>query len=197
LKKRPLRGLVLLDRDGVLNQMVIDPVQGTVDSPLHPRQVRMVPRAAEAIAYLNKKGYGIAIVSNQPAAAKGKTSLKNLKAVHQAVLAQIKKAGGTILSSHLCFHRAEDRCGCRKPRTGLLEEAFRQNPEYSRQASWMIGDGLTDMQAGHAFKLKTVFLAAHKCDTCQTLLKKGLKPTFWTDTLWNAAAKIVHSPSKR
>ena len=99
-----------------------------------PAQVRMVPGAAEAVAQLNEAGFGVAIVSNQPSAAKGKTTRQNLDAVNEAVLDEIAKAGGTILSSHLCFHRAEDRCPCRKPRTGLLEEAFKKNSAYPREA---------------------------------------------------------------
>jgi len=47
-------GLILLDRDGVLNELVVDPEQGTIDSPLAPPQVRIVPRAAEAVARLTK-----------------------------------------------------------------------------------------------------------------------------------------------
>jgi D-glycero-D-manno-heptose 1,7-bisphosphate phosphatase len=186
-------GLVLLDRDGVLNELVVDPEQGTIDSPMVPAQVRMVPGATEAVAKLNKAGFGVAIVSNQPSAAKGKTTRQNLEAVHQAVLDEIAKAGGTILSSHLCYHRAEDQCTCRKPRTGLLEEAFKKNPSYPREKSWMIGDGLSDIQAGQDFGLKTIFLAVHKCDICQTSLKTEIRPTFWADSFWSAAAKIIHS----
>jgi len=180
-----------LDRDGVLNDLVIDPEQGTIDSPMVPAQVRMVPGAADAVAKLNKAGFGVAIVTNQPAAAKGKTTRKNLEAVHQAVLDEIAKAGGTILSSHLCFHRAEDHCACRKPRTGLLEEAFRKNPAYSRGNSWMIGDGLSDIQAGQSFGIKIVFLASHKCDTCQKALDDDLRPTLWADDLRSAVDQIV------
>jgi D-glycero-D-manno-heptose 1,7-bisphosphate phosphatase len=194
--KTPSAGLVLIDRDGVLNELVVDPEQGTVDSPMVPAQVRMVPRAAEAVAALTKAGWGVAIVSNQPSAAKGKTTRQNLEAVHQTVLDEIARAGGKILSSHLCFHRAEDQCACRKPRTGLMEDAFKKNLGYPRDVSWMIGDGLMDVQAGQSFGLHTAFLAAHKCDTCQTALRRELRPTLWADDLWNAAAKIVHWAAK-
>jgi phosphoglycolate phosphatase-like HAD superfamily hydrolase len=59
----------------------------------------------------------------------------------------------------------------------------------------MIGDGLSDVEAGRQVGLKTVFLAVHKCDTCQTALRKDLRPTLWADTLWSAAEKIIHSSS--
>jgi histidinol-phosphate phosphatase family protein len=190
LNQKP-RGLILMDRDGVLNRLVIDAEQGTVDSPLAPRQVQMMPKAAQAVRRLNGAGYGIAIVSNQPAAAKRKTTRKNLMAVHGRILKNIRKAGGKVLSSHLCFHKAEDRCSCRKPRTGLLKDAFRQNPGYPRRASWLIGDGLTDIQAGRAMGVKTVLLARHKCDTCQLAIRKHSQPTLWADDLWSAVHKIL------
>ena len=189
-------GLILLDRDGVLNELVVDPEQGTVDSAMVPGQVRMIPRAAEALRRLNEAGFDAAIVSNQPAAAKGKTTRKTLEAVHAVVLGAISKAGGKILSSHICFHKAEDFCTCRKPRTGLLEEAFKQNPGHDVAASWMIGDGLTDIQAGQTFGLQSVYLAAHKCDTCQTALSQNLKPTLWADDLWSAVDHILTQVTK-
>src|ERR1700722_17071549 len=116
--------LILFDRDGVLNRLVIDPEQGTIDSPLHPGQVELLPGAAEAVALLTRAGFGIAIVTNQPAWAKNKTTRRNLELVHETITRAVQETGGTILSSHICFHRAEDGCECRKPRVGLLREAI-------------------------------------------------------------------------
>jgi D-glycero-D-manno-heptose 1,7-bisphosphate phosphatase len=171
--------LILLDRDGVLNRLVIDPEQGTIDSPLHPSQVQLLGGVAEALARLTAAGYGLAIVTNQPAWAKNKTTRANLEAVHEAVLAAATSAGGQVLSSHICFHRSEDGCECRKPRTGLLRAAFARNPGYDIAASWMVGDGITDMRAGVALQLRTAFLSAHKCDACNILALNQVEPTFW------------------
>jgi len=65
-----------------------------------------------------------------------------------------------ILSSHICYHRAEDGCACRKPGTGLLAEAFAQNAGFDRSSSWMAGDRAVDVLAGAAFGLRTALLAA-------------------------------------
>jgi histidinol phosphatase-like enzyme len=70
-------GLVILDRDGVLNAMVVDAEHGTIDSPLHPSQVEVFPWVPRALARLAGLGFGLAIASNQPAAAKGKTTLSS------------------------------------------------------------------------------------------------------------------------
>jgi D-glycero-D-manno-heptose 1,7-bisphosphate phosphatase len=169
--------LLLLDRDGVLNRMVIDPEHGTIDSPLHPAQVELIDGVAGALAALTEAGFGLAVVTNQPAAAKGKTTRRNLEAVHAAVLDAASSAGGRILSSHICFHRAEDGCECRKPKPGLLREALALHSAYDPRLAWMVGDGVTDIQAGVALGLRTAFLGPRRCDVCKVFSGRGLTPT--------------------
>src|SRR4051812_19021666 len=130
-----MSGLIVLDRDGVLNRVIVDPEHGTIDSPLHPDQVEILPGVPGALLRLNQAGYGLSLASNQPASAKGKTTRKNLEDVHEKVVRLVQGDGGRILSSHICFHRAEDGCGCRKPKTGLLKDAFEANPGFDRAAS--------------------------------------------------------------
>jgi D-glycero-D-manno-heptose 1,7-bisphosphate phosphatase len=171
--------LILLDRDGVLNRLVVDAEHGTIDSPLHPDQVEVLPGVPEALARLTQAGFGLAVVTNQPAAAKGKTTWRNLEAVHEAVLTRATRAGGRVLGSHVCFHRAEDGCDCRKPRTGLLRAAFAAHPGHEPALSWMVGDGVSDVQAGAALKLRTAFLGPRKCDACKVFEGLDASPTFW------------------
>src|SRR4051794_24300103 len=84
------KGLIILDRDGVLNALVIDSEHGTIDSPLHPSQVQMIPGIPETLARLQHLGYVLAIASNQPAAAKGKTTQENLEKTHAVILQKIQ-----------------------------------------------------------------------------------------------------------
>lgn len=178
-----MTALIILDRDGVLNRMRIDAEHGTVDSPLHPAHVEVMPGASEALAMLTTAGYRIAIASNQPAAAKGKTTLRNLQATHAEVIAQVQALGGRIHSSHLCFHRHEDGCSCRKPLPGLLEQALVTNPDCDKSLSWMVGDGVTDVQAGTVLGLRCAFLGPRKCDACKVLGDLDLTPAFWGTSL--------------
>jgi D-glycero-D-manno-heptose 1,7-bisphosphate phosphatase len=168
--------LILLDRDGVLNRMVVDAEHGTIDSPLHPSQVQLLPGVPEALARLTAAGFTLAIVSNQPAAAKNKTTRANLEAVHETVLAAACRLGGKIASSHICFHRAEDDCSCRKPKPGLLREAMAR---HGAETGWMVGDGVTDIHAGAVLGLRTGFLAPRKCDACKILHERELSPSWW------------------
>ena len=111
----------------------------------------------------------MAIVSDQPAAAKGKVSRELLEAVHARVVDEVQRAGGVIASSHLCLHRAEDGCGCRKPATGLLLAAFEANPGFSRTDAWMVGDAVSDVQAGKAAGLHTALIGRRFCAACEHL----------------------------
>jgi D-glycero-D-manno-heptose 1,7-bisphosphate phosphatase len=152
------RALIVLDRDGVLNRTVPNPAEPRPDSPLAVREAEVFPWVPGVLRDLTAAGYGLVIASNQPAAAKGKTTRAVLDAVHAEILRQAEAAGGVVLSSHICFHRAEDRCACRKPATGLLAEAFARHAGFERAASWMVGDRATDVQAGAAFGLQTAYL---------------------------------------
>ncbi|HEX4621077.1 MAG TPA: HAD-IIIA family hydrolase, partial [Myxococcaceae bacterium] len=143
---RAHRGLLILDRDGVLNRMTVD-AQGLPDSPLREEEVEVFPWVPDALRRLNDAGWGLCIATNQPAAAKGKASRETLEAVHRRILREATSAGAVIASSHICWHRAEDGCDCRKPKPGLLLEALAAHPEYPRADSWMVGDRATDLQA--------------------------------------------------
>ena len=124
--------LIVLDRDGVLNRLLENPAEPRPDSPMRPSEVEIFPWVPAVLRELTVAGFGLVIASNQPAAAKGKTTRADLEAAHAEVLRAATAGGGVILSSHLCFHRAEDGCACRKPATGLLEEAFARHPGFTR-----------------------------------------------------------------
>ena len=170
--------LIILDRDGVLNRLLPNPVEPRPDSPMRPSEVEVFPWVPAALAELTRAGYGLCIASNQPAAAKGKTTRVELEAAHAAVLAAATAAGGVVLSSHICFHRAEDGCACRKPATGLLEEAFALHPGYAREGSWMVGDRAPDVLCGAAFGLETAYLGDAASDEYATLVARGVRPSF-------------------
>jgi histidinol-phosphate phosphatase family protein len=142
---------------------------------------------------LTRAGFGIALASNQPAAAKGKTSRAELQAVHAAVVLEATSAGGVILSSHICYHRAEDGCTCRKPATGLLAEAFAQHPGHDIAASWMVGDRAPDVIAGAAFGMRTALLGEVARDEWAALEARNLRPTFEGRDLRDFVAHVLRS----
>ena len=171
----------------MLNALVVDREQGTVDSPLHPNQVELLDGVAIAVKKLNDLGFDLKIVSNQPAVAKGKTTPENLTWTHRRVLELVMAEGGIIESSHICFHRAEDDCACRKPKTQLLQDALAGLSPSLLAQSWMVGDGLTDIEAGQRMSLNTAYLGPERCDHQKALEQRNLKPTQFFKSLRNFA----------
>ena len=171
-------GLIVLDRDGVLNRLLPNPAEPRPDSPMRASQVEVFEWVPEALRDLTAAGFGLVIASNQPAWAKGKTTRADLDAAHQEVLRQATAAGGVILSSHVCYHRAEDGCRCRKPAVGLLEEAFARHAAYAPGDSWMVGDRAPDVLAGAAFGLHTALLAEPDSPELGELPARGVRPSF-------------------
>lgn len=186
------RGLIVLDRDGVLNRMLPNPAEPRPDSPLRPEEAELFPWVPEALARLTAAGYGLVIATNQPAAAKGKTTRAALEATHEVIVTAAQAAGGVILSSHVCFHRSEDGCPCRKPRTGLLEEAFQRHAAYQSAESWMVGDRGTDVLTGAAFGLRTALLGGAPEDFA-LLEAKAIRPTFLGSDLRDFASLLLSS----
>jgi D-glycero-D-manno-heptose 1,7-bisphosphate phosphatase len=166
------RAGVLLDRDGTLNELVADPESGLPESPLAAADVRLIAGAAAAASYFAAAGYALVCVSNQPAAAKGKATVHDLKAVHEEVLRLLAEQGVEIELSLLCLHHPagtspalSGSCQCRKPAPGMLLQAA-DELALDLASSWMIGDTDTDIGAGRAAGCKTVLLehqpSAHK-----------------------------------
>ena len=173
-------GLIVLDRDGVLNATIPNPAEPRPDSPLRPSEVSVFPWVPGVLRALNDAGHGLCIASNQPAAAKGKTTRADLDEVHQRVLAAAESEGAVILSSHICFHRAEDGCACRKPAPGLLREALARHPGFRIEDSWMVGDRASDVLAGAALSLKTALLAPGEAGLAElrALRERAVRPSF-------------------
>jgi D-glycero-D-manno-heptose 1,7-bisphosphate phosphatase len=166
------RGAVLVDRDGVLNELVPDPATGAPESPLHPGDVALVPGAADALVRLSTAGWALVGVSNQPAAAKGTITLEELWAVQDRVIGLLSAHGVAFAGFRLCLHHpaavvAELRgpCDCRKPAPGMLRDAAAEL-RLDLAASWMVGDTDADVAAGRAAGCATILVtqpaSAHK-----------------------------------
>jgi D-glycero-D-manno-heptose 1,7-bisphosphate phosphatase len=154
------RPAVFLDRDGVLNAAVPDPVSGLPESPLHARDTRVLPGAAEAVAALLGAGWAVVVASNQPGAAKGKATLEELRAVHAAVRDALPPLDGW----RYCLHHPQGvapqlsgTCPCRKPAPGLLLAAAFEL-DLDLPASWMVGDSDGDIGAGRAAGCRTILV---------------------------------------
>jgi D-glycero-D-manno-heptose 1,7-bisphosphate phosphatase len=143
-----------VDRDGVINEPVWD--VDSFESPYRPEDVVLVPGAAEALARLRDAGFALVLVSNQPAAAKGKATREALDAVHERVMDALRIELDGV---YYCHHHPDftGPCDCRKPAPGLLLRAADElGLELSE--SWMIGDADTDVAAARAAGAQAVLV---------------------------------------
>lgn len=161
-----------IDRDGVVNALVADPTTGRLESPLHVREVALIPGATDALKELRDAGLLLVGVSNQPAAAKGTVSLAELDAVQERVLELVALDGVRFDAFRICTHHPEGvaaelaiACDCRKPAPGMLIDAAHEL-EIDLARSWMVGDTDGDVMAGAAAGCRTVLVehpaSAHK-----------------------------------
>jgi D-glycero-D-manno-heptose 1,7-bisphosphate phosphatase len=147
---------VFLDRDGV----VIEDAHylGSAAS------VTLVPGAGESIAALNRAGWLVVIVSNQSGVGRGLFPIESVEAVHTHVAELLRDFGARIDSFRFCPHHPDAEvpayrvdCTCRKPKPGMLLTAAAELG-IDLAASWMIGDRVTDLEAGAAAGCRTVLV---------------------------------------
>jgi D-glycero-D-manno-heptose 1,7-bisphosphate phosphatase len=190
------RDAVFLDRDGVINSYVYDADFGTVDSPSNPDTFRLSPGAGEAIAELNRLGMVVVVVSNQPGIAKGKFTQTLLDQITDKMRADIGDCGGRLDAVYYCLHHPEStlpdyrvRCDCRKPRPGMLLQAAREL-DIDIHRAFMIGDGITDIEAGCAAGAKTIFVGQSKPYIFEAFERHCIKPDFMAPSLAEAVTII-------
>lgn len=134
--------LIILDRDGVINEDRADYVK-------HPDEWVPIPGSLEAIARLHQAGWKIVVASNQSGLARGYFDAATLNAMHQKCRQLLNPLGGMIDAFFVCPHGPDDDCSCRKPLPGLFEAISRRfdRPLTSVPA---VGDSLRDLQASAA-----------------------------------------------
>jgi D-glycero-D-manno-heptose 1,7-bisphosphate phosphatase len=155
---------VFLDRDGVINELLVDPVSGNPESPLRAEDVVLVPGAGVALRRLTAAGRTLVGVSNQPAAAKGRISIAQLSAVQARVIELLDAEGVSFADFRLCLHHPDGSvqelagpCDCRKPAPGMILDAAR-DLQIDLARSWMIGDTDDDVLAGRAAGCRTILI---------------------------------------
>ena len=148
-----MKRALFLDRDGVLDELVFYPSSNEWEAPRTLNDLVMIDGISEPLQRFVDAGWLLFIVTNQPSYAKGKTTMEDTHAVHEAVVGQL---GVPITRSYLCFHHPESivpdlrvTCDCRKPGAQSLRDAARDF-DVDLSASWMIGDQDSDLLCGRA-----------------------------------------------
>src|ERR1700733_7721792 len=143
---------VFLDRDGVLNRKMPEGAYVTDWS-----QFEWLPGAVEAIARMNRAGMTLIVVSNQRGIALGLFTDDQLEIIHSNMRTHLAQHGARLDAIYYCPHDI-GKCQCRKPGIGLFEQARKDFPSATAHNSVVIGDSLSDIQAGQRLGMKTIFI---------------------------------------
>ena len=173
------RKAVFLDRDGVIN----------VDEGLvyKPEKIKLIEGVENALNYIHEKGYLAVIVTNQSVIARNLCTFEELDKINATLETLLGKKHAYIDGIYQCPHHPDSgypeerkefkiKCNCRKPAPGLLLQAAKDmNIELSE--SFMIGDRLSDVQAGENAGVKqSVMIPTNESGALLETLKKILLP---------------------
>lgn len=146
--------LVVLDRDGVINQ----------DSDAYIKSAEEwipIPGSLEAIARLNHAGFRIVVASNQSGLGRGYFSIDAINAMHRKMRRELSVLGAQIEAIFFCPHAPEVDCKCRKPLPGLLED-IGQRLQTDMTGVPVIGDSFRDIQAAVAVRAFPILVLTGK-----------------------------------
>ena len=146
--------LVILDRDGVINEDAPDYVKS-------PDEWHPIPGSLEAIAKLHQAEWRIFVVSNQSAVGRGLITLETLSKIHLKMDKALDDLGGRIDGLFFCPHTPAARCNCRKPKPGLLED-LAQRLRVKLTGVPFIGDTQKDVGAAKAVGAKPMLVLTGK-----------------------------------
>jgi D-glycero-D-manno-heptose 1,7-bisphosphate phosphatase len=177
------RRALFIDKDGTL----VDDIPYNVD----PARLSFKPGAFQALALLAAAGFALVVVTNQSGLATGRFTAAQFDRLRSALCSQLLLHGVTLDGFMVCPHApgagGAPACPCRKPAPGLFAEAARRL-RLDLAASWMVGDILDDVEAGHRAG-------------CRSLLFDSGGETLWRPgpgrepdacaTTWQDVARII------
>ena len=132
--------IAFIDRDGVIINEPQDTFQ--IDSL---DKLMILPNSIKVMKRLIAEGYKLVMVSNQNGIGSPSFPTEKFEIPQKELQRQLEDEGITFYKIFVCPHFATDNCGCRKPKTGLVDE-FIKNTDIDFAKSFMIGDRETDME---------------------------------------------------
>jgi D-glycero-D-manno-heptose 1,7-bisphosphate phosphatase len=174
---------VFLDRDGVLNRLVVR--DGLPFPPASLDEFELYPGVATGSAQLKAAGFILIVVSNQPDVGRGTQTRDAVEAMHK----KLRTAVPSLDAIEVCYHAGAIRgepCDCRKPKPGMvLAAAARHDLDLKR--SFLIGDRWRDVDCAKAAGCRAVFIDHGYSE----LLRE--KPDFTVTNFAEAVARILET----
>jgi D-glycero-D-manno-heptose 1,7-bisphosphate phosphatase len=146
---------IFLDRDGIINK--------DYSYVYKSENFEFCDGIFEALQYLLSLDYLLFIVTNQSGIGRGYYSKDDFEKLTYWMLNEFKKKSVKITKVYHCPHSPKDNCNCRKPKTQLFEQAQKEF-DIDMKNSWMIGDKLSDIEAGKKAGItNTIFVNSTTC----------------------------------
>ncbi len=178
---------VFLDKDGTL----LEDVPYSVDRS----NMKVLQGAGEGLRLLSSAGYRLLVVSNQSGVARGYFPEQALVGVETRLGEMFTELGVPLEAFYFCPHHPMGRvpeyavsCSCRKPQPGLILRAAAEH-DLDVGRSWMIGDILDDVEAGHRAGCRTVLI--DNGNETEWELTPARRPDYTAPDLSEAAACIL------
>jgi D-glycero-D-manno-heptose 1,7-bisphosphate phosphatase len=188
---RPGRPAVFLDRDGTINEQM-----GYIN---HITRFQLLPGVGQAIRALNERGLPVVVVTNQSGLARGYFPESLLDTVHREMHRLLALEGAHIDGLYVCPHHPEAKeerfrvtCNCRKPKTGLLEQAATEL-HLDLKRSFVVGDRWSDLRCGAAVGATTILVLTGygRGDACYIGPGQPVQPDYVAEDLGAAARWIL------
>lgn len=185
---QPLHPALFLDRDGVIIENCPDYVRRWED-------VHFFPQALGALARIRHSPYKIIVVTNQSPIGRGILPLDTAVALNEQIMDVVRQHNGRIDASYICPDAPGQETGCRKPLPGMLLQAARDHALDLSQ-SIMIGDALTDIQAGRVAGVRVAALVLTGRGQTQAAKPEAqaLAPLLIYTDLQTAITELIASP---
>lgn len=183
---RKIRKAVFLDRDGTI----------IVDLPYlnDPSKIEFLPGVFTALKELRDQSYDFFVVTNQAGLAKKIVEYKNMQAIHNEIRKKFAQNGIYFSGFYYSPYNSDSLHLRRKPNPGMLLQAAHEWNIDLKQ-SWMIGDRMGDVEAGHKAGCQSILLPGDSQYRFDTLSNKKA-PDAYVPNLIEAAKFIKASAFK-
>lgn len=148
-----MKSAIFLDRDGVINKKRTDYVKNI-------EEFEFLPNVFQAVKHMNDLGFLVIIITNQSIINRRIIPEKKLEEIHNYMKKMFEKNLCKITKIYHCPHRPDEKCICRKPNVGMLEQAVKDF-KIDLSSSALIGDSITDIEAAKKMKIKSFLLKSN------------------------------------
>jgi len=154
-----MRSAVFLDRDGVINEIVLR--NGALSAPYAVSEFKILDGVREAMRLLKTHGFLRVVVTNQPDLGRGRLREQDLTEIHDLMRQELE-----IDAVYICPHSHDGECQCKKPMPGMVHAATKDHG-VDLSKSWLVGDRWRDIHLAKRTGIRSILIgtAATRLDT--------------------------------